>query len=184
MFSKKYQVKEPFRLNLNASWLPPVSKHTYVFLSPQRIYSKSYEANNSPYKNKTCLIRHDSLFKAVWDWVILVFVIYTTIEIPFDVAFLRPSQTGASTSRFGALMALSPIVATNVFADFLFIIDIPINFRSASIKRHSEAIISDPKEIAVLYLKSWFIVDFVSAIPFEFLVDPQQEGVSKSLINT
>ncbi|XP_022786272.1 potassium voltage-gated channel subfamily H member 7-like isoform X2 [Stylophora pistillata] len=116
--------------------------------------------------------------RAVWDWVILAFVIYTTIEIPFDVAFLRLRQTGASASRFGIPTSLSPIVAMNVFVDLLFIIDIPINFRSAIVNKHTEAVISDPREIAVFYLKSWFIVDFVAAIPFEFVIDPEQEGAT------
>jgi len=115
----------------------------------------------------------------VWDWVILAFVIYTTIEIPFDVAFIRPTQNAKSTARFGAWAALSPIAIVNLIVDLFFIIDIPLNFRSASVHKHTEEVISDPKEIAVLYLKSWFIVDFVAAIPFEFLVNPQHEGVSR-----
>lgn len=150
-----------------------------MFFTPQKIHAKSQDTFNSPYKNKTCLIRHDSLFKAVWDWVILAFVIYTAIEIPYDVAFLRPRKTNVSSSRFGALVTLSPIVMANLIVDLFFIIDIPINFRSASVDKHTEEVTSDPRKIAVLYLKSWFIVDFVAAIPFEFLVNPQQEGVSK-----
>ncbi|XP_078369357.1 potassium voltage-gated channel unc-103-like [Oculina patagonica] len=130
------------------------------------------------YKDRRCLIRHDSLFKAVWDWVILAFVIYTTIEIPFDVAFVRPRQDTVSTVRFGSLMALSPIAIVNLIVDLFFIIDIPINFRSASVDKSTEEVISDPKKIAVLYLKSWFVVDFVAAIPFEFLADPQHEGAT------
>ncbi|KAJ7357649.1 hypothetical protein OS493_023780 [Desmophyllum pertusum] len=135
---------------------------------------------DSPYKNKTCLIHHDSLFKAVWDWVVLAFVIYTAIEIPFDVAFVRmiPRQIDVSTTQFGALMALSPIAIGNLLVDLLFIIDIPINFRSASVDKTTEEVISEPKQIAILYLKSWFIVDFVAAIPFEFLVNPQHEGAT------
>ena len=131
------------------------------------------------YKDKTFLIRHDSLFKAVWDWVILAFVIYTTIEIPFDVAFIRPMQDAKNTARFGALAALSPIAIVNLIVDMFFIIDIPLNFRSASVDKDTEEVISNPKEIAILYLKSWFIVDSVAAIPFEFLINPQHEGVSR-----
>ena len=115
----------------------------------------------------------------MWDWVILAFVIYTTIEIPLDVAFIRPTQNAKSTAQFGALAALSPIAIVNLIVDLFFIIDIPLNFRSAAIDKHTEEVISDPKEIAVLYLKSWFIVDFVAAIPFEFLVNPQHDGVSR-----
>ena len=118
----------------------------------------------------------------MWDWVILAFVIYTTIEIPFDVAFVRPRQDTVSTARFGSLMALSPIAIANLIVDLFFIIDIPINFRSATVDKNTEEVISDPKKIAIVYLKSWFAVDFIAAIPFEFLVDPQHERVSRHVL--
>ena len=133
---------------------------------------------NSFYKGKCCLIHHDSVFKAAWDWLILAFVIYTAIVIPYDVAFVTPRRTKMHTSRFGDLVNLSPIAIGNLIIDLLFIIDIPINFRSAVVDKGTEEVISDSKKIAMLYLKSWFWVDFVAAIPFEFLVDPQHEGVS------
>ena len=76
-------------------------------------------------------------------------------------------------------MALSPIAIGNLIVDLLFIIDIPINFRSAVVAKDTEEVISNPRRIAALYLKSWFVVDFVAAIPFEFMVNPQHEGVSK-----
>lgn len=129
--------------------------------------------------NKHCLIRHDSIFKTVWDWFILALVIHTAIEVPFDVAFLVPARKSeVSTSRFGSLMSLSPIAVANLFVDLFFITDIPINFRSAVVVKDTDEVKTDPKRIAILYLKSWFLVDFVAAIPFEFKVDPQQEGVS------
>ena len=132
--------------------------------------------------NKHCLIRHDSIFKTVWDWFILALVIYTAVEVPFDVAFLVPARKSeASTSRFGSLKALSPIAVANLLVDLFFIIDIPINFRSAVIVKDTYEVITDPKRIAILYLKSWFLVDFVAAIPFEFVVDPQHERVSMIL---
>ena len=88
-----------------------------------------------------------------------------------------------STVRFGSLMALSPIAIINLIVDLFFIIDIPINFRSASVDKNTEEVICDPKEIAVLYLKTWFVVDFVAAIPFEFLANPEHEGVSRHVID-
>ncbi|XP_073254491.1 voltage-gated inwardly rectifying potassium channel KCNH6-like [Porites lutea] len=133
---------------------------------------------NSLYKGKYCLIHHDSVVKAAWDWLILAFVIYTAIVIPYDVAFVTPRRTKMHTSRFGDLVNFSPIAIGNLIIDLLFIIDIPINFRSAVVDKRTEEVISDSKKIAMLYLKSWFWVDFVAAIPFEFLVDPQHEGAT------
>ena len=133
--------------------------------------------------NKRCLIRHDSIFKTAWDWFILALVIYTAVEVPFDVAFLVPARKSeASTSQFGSLKSLSPIAVANLLVDLFFIIDIPINFRSAVIVKDTYEVITDAKRIAILYLKSWFLVDFVAAIPFEFMVDPQHERVSMILM--
>ena len=140
--------------------------------------STSQTSTYSPYINQRCLIHHDSTFKATWDWFILAFVIYTAIEVPFDVAFVVPRKTEMNTSRFGSWTSLSPIAIANLIIDLFFIIDIPINFRSAILVKNRDEIISDPKKIAVLYVKSWFVVDFVAAIPFEFMVDPELEGVS------
>ena len=47
---------------------------------------------NSLYKGKYCLRHPDSVFKAAWDWLILAFVIYTAIVIPYDVAFVTPTS--------------------------------------------------------------------------------------------
>ncbi|XP_067041117.1 potassium voltage-gated channel subfamily H member 6-like [Acropora muricata] len=126
--------------------------------------------------NKHSLIRHDSIFKTVWDWFILALVIYTAVEVPFDVAFLVPARKSeASISQFGSLKSLSPIAVANLLVDLFFIIDIPINFRSAVIVKDTYEVITDAKRIAILYLKSWFLVDFVAAIPLEFMIDPQHE---------
>ena len=135
---------------------------------------KPQNANITLHKEKSNLIHHDSLFKAVWDWVILAFVIYTAIEIPFMVAFVLPSQ---DSGQFGALFALSPIAIGNLVVDLFFIIDIPINFLSASVNKDTDEVITNLKEIAILYLKTWFVVDFIAAIPFEYVIDPEHERV-------
>lgn len=39
-----------------------------------------------------CTILHYSPFKAVWDWLILILVIYTAIFTPYVAAFLLNEQ--------------------------------------------------------------------------------------------
>jgi len=39
-------------------------------------------------KSHCCTILHYSPFKAVWDWLILILVIYTAIFTPYVAAFL------------------------------------------------------------------------------------------------
>lgn len=140
--------------------------------------------NNAPNKAfvSGCIIRHDAIFKAAWDWFILVLVIYTAIEIPYAVAFILPEQirTRARTyDRFGALLAGSPLAVCNLCVDLMFIVDIPINFRSTYINEGTDELVTHPKRIAWHYFKSWFMIDLLSAIPFEFMVDTDKKGVSQ-----
>lgn len=46
--------------------------------------------------------------------------------------------------------------------------DILINFRTTYISGNDE-VISHPGKIAVHYLKGWFLIDLVAAIPFDLL---------------
>ena len=52
-----------------------------------------------------CTILHYSAFKAIWDWVILILVLYTAICTPFVAAFLlndtvRRQQTASVFERY------------------------------------------------------------------------------------
>lgn len=46
--------------------------------------------------------------------------------------------------------------------------DIVLNFRTTYVSRKGE-VVSNSKSIAVNYVKSWFLVDLVAALPFDFL---------------
>lgn len=47
--------------------------------------------------------------------------------------------------------------------------DIIINFRTTFVNSNDE-VVSHPGKIAVHYLKGWFIIDLVAAIPFDLLL--------------
>lgn len=56
--------------------------------------------------------------------------------------------------------------------------DIIINFRTTFVNSNDE-VVSHPAKIAVHYLKGWFIIDLVAAIPFDlFLVGSDTDEVS------
>ena len=50
----------------------------------------------------------------------------------------------------------------------VFFADIILNFRTTYVSRKGE-VVSNSKSIAVNYLKGWFFVDLVAALPFDFL---------------
>ena len=144
--------------------------------------SLSASSNSRPQATlHACTIRHDSLFKAVWDWIVLVLVIFTAIEIPYSVAFLMPlekSNMQAEDNVGWNFIKVTPLLIFNLLVDLMFIVDILINFRTTFIKVNSDEVISSPKQIALHYLKTWFVVDFVAAIPFEFMITPEVDSVS------
>lgn len=56
--------------------------------------------------------------------------------------------------------------------------DIIINFRTTFVNSNDE-VVSHPAKIAVHYLKGWFIIDLLAAIPFDlFFVGSQTDEVS------
>jgi len=63
----------------------------------------------------------------------------------------------------------NPIVIVELVVDIMFIIDIIINFRTTYVNSKEE-VISNARKIAIHYLKGWFLIDLVAAIPFDLLV--------------
>ncbi|XP_068604054.1 potassium voltage-gated channel subfamily H member 2 [Brachionichthys hirsutus] len=111
-------------------------------------------------------VLHYSPFKAVWDWLILLLVIYTAILTPYSAAFLLNDQEEAMQS---CIYSCSPLNVVDLIVDIMFIIDILINFRTTYVNPNDE-VVSHPVRIAVHYFKGWFLIDMVAAIPFDLLI--------------
>lgn len=112
-------------------------------------------------------ILHYSPFKAVWDWLILLLVIYTAIFTPYSAAFLLNNQEGRD--HRGCSYSCSPLNVVDLMVDIMFIIDILINFRTTYVNSNEE-VVSHPGKIAIHYFKGWFLIDMVAAIPFDLLI--------------
>ncbi|XP_067933844.1 potassium voltage-gated channel subfamily H member 6-like [Watersipora subatra] len=124
-----------------------------------------------------CTILHYSPFKAIWDWLILILVLYTAIVTPYVAAFLLHKepvewQKGITTD---------PLAITDLIVDILFILDIIINFRTTYVNKHEE-VVSHHGKIAIHYFKGWFLVDMVAAIPFDLLLFNSQSDDTTTLI--
>ncbi|XP_060899964.1 potassium voltage-gated channel subfamily H member 6-like [Labrus mixtus] len=112
-------------------------------------------------------ILHYSPFKAVWDWVILLLVIYTAIFTPYSATFLLSDQEEAAMQTCG--YSCSPLNVVDMIVDIMFIVDIIINFRTTYVNSNDE-VVSQSTKIAVHYFKGWFLIDMVAAIPFDLLI--------------
>ncbi|EFA05339.2 Potassium voltage-gated channel protein eag-like Protein [Tribolium castaneum] len=155
----------------------PLKKEFQNLLSPQNQVKKNigdvlslgadvlpeYKLQNPRIHNWTIL--HYSPFKAVWDWIILILVMYTAIFTPYVAAFLlNEPDNNRKNKKYGE----DPIVIIDLIVDVTFIIDILINFRTTYVSGNDE-IVSDPVRIAIHYLKGWFFIDLVAAVPFDLL---------------
>ncbi|XP_075436515.1 voltage-gated inwardly rectifying potassium channel KCNH6 isoform X2 [Ascaphus truei] len=112
-------------------------------------------------------ILHYSPFKAVWDWLILLLVIYTAIFTPYSAAFLLNDQEEERNWECG--YSCNPLNIVDLIVDIMFIVDIIINFRTTYVNANDE-VVSHPAKIAIHYFKGWFLIDMVAAIPFDLLI--------------
>ncbi|XP_065059041.1 potassium voltage-gated channel subfamily H member 6-like isoform X1 [Rhopilema esculentum] len=156
-------------------------------LSPKRLFSldvrsaargreryplsvKSSSASNQSKKDKkcACIIPHNSNLKILWDWFVLILVLYTAVQIPYQAAF--PSKH--NSRRRGMFHShSSPTSILGYVVDAMFLLDIFINFFTTFPESETEEIITDHRRIAVHYLKTWFAIDFIAVIPFDWFVD-------------
>ncbi|XP_074835156.1 voltage-gated inwardly rectifying potassium channel KCNH6 isoform X2 [Carettochelys insculpta] len=112
-------------------------------------------------------ILHYSPFKAVWDWLILLLVIYTAVFTPYSAAFLLNEEQ--EERRWDCGYSCNPLNIIDLIVDIMFIVDIIINFRTTYVNINDE-VVSHPGKIAIHYFKGWFLIDMVAAIPFDLLI--------------
>ena len=75
-------------------------------------------------------------------------------QVPYNVALKN------KTSEDVSLLVVDSIV------DVIFFIDIVLNFHTTYVGPGGE-VVSDPKVIRVNYLKSWFMIDLLSCLPYD-----------------
>ncbi|KAM9433158.1 voltage-gated delayed rectifier potassium channel KCNH5 isoform 1-T1 [Salvelinus alpinus] len=112
------------------------------------------------------IILHYCTFKTTWDWVILVLTFYTAIMVPYNVSF-KTKQNNI------VWLVLDSVV------DVIFLVDIVLNFHTTFVGPGGE-VISDPKLIRMNYLKTWFVIDLLSCLPYDIInaFENVDEGIS------
>ena len=92
-----------------------------------------------------------------------------SLQVPYNVALKN------KTSEDVSLLVVDSIV------DVIFFIDIVLNFHTTYVGPGGE-VVSDPAVIRVNYLKSWFIIDLLSCLPYDvFNAFDHDEDVSALL---
>ncbi|XP_012214777.1 potassium voltage-gated channel subfamily H member 8 isoform X1 [Linepithema humile] len=112
------------------------------------------EYKTSAIKKSQFILSHYGGFKSCWDWLILIATFYVAIVVPYNASFINIDR---------------PTMVSDVVVEALFVIDIILNFRTTYVSRKGE-VVSNSKSIAVNYVKGWFLVDLVAALPFDLLL--------------
>jgi|EP00505_MAST-04D_sp_SCG-Rhode-Island_P002951 potassium voltage-gated channel Eag-related subfamily H protein 7 len=91
-----------------------------------------------------------------WDAVMMICLIFTALVTPYEVAYLDSSVINA-------------LWVINMIINVLFLIDMVFNFFMAYFDDDELMWIASHTKIARRYLGGWFLIDFVSIFPFDYV---------------
>jgi len=115
------------------------------------------------------ILLHYCAFKAIWDWIILCLTFYTAIMVPYNVALKNKTSEDVSLLVVDSIVDVIffiDIVSQNLKASFFLPFFKVLNFHTTYVGPGGE-VVSDPKVIRLNYLKSWFIIDLLSCLPYD-----------------
>lgn len=145
------------------------------------------------------ILLHYSIFKALWDWLILLATFYVAVTVPYNVCF---------TSTEDSLSAARSTIVSDIAVEMLFILGRSVP-RDAHLTwargcprlgpspaprlqwgtqgrcappgadiilnfrttyvSHSGQVVYEPHSICIHYVATWFFVDLIAALPFDLL---------------
>jgi len=101
------------------------------------------------------IIRTDDEWKEKWDLTMIGLVMITCFTIPFDLAYRDALESGFTT----ALDVLDYILIVFFGIDFVLCFFVS--------EQNDGVWITSLRETSVLYVKTWFIIDFLAVFPFD-----------------
>eukprot|EP01039_Chlorochromonas_danica_P003102 gene3102-3396_t len=115
----------------------------------------STPAKQRPYAilQQRLLIDPTSRNKLIWDFFIALLILYSVLIIPVELGFNDNAFTGSDT--------------VDLIISGFFFIDILISFSTAYFSEKADALVISRKRIVRHYLKTWFMIDLISTLPFD-----------------
>lgn len=110
------------------------------------------------------LIHPDSRFANGWQLLTALAIIYAALMTPVLLAFQDQFQ-GESKSQ---------VVAVDNAVNTIFMMDVVVNFLLMYVDSSGE-LVSNPKVIALNYLKTWFSPDVISCVPLDLLLGSKDD---------
>ncbi|CAL8254029.1 unnamed protein product [Merluccius merluccius] len=147
---------------------PGVNKFSLRMFGSQKAVEKEQERVKSA---GNWIIHPYSDFRFYWDFTMLLFMVGNLIIIPVGITFFKDETT-------------TPWIIFNVVSDTFFLMDLVLNFRTGIVFEDNTEIILDPKKIKTKYLRTWFVVDFVSSIPVDYIFLIVEKGIDSEVYKT
>ena len=116
----------------------------------------SEDSGSEDEKKKNFIILPDSKFKKLWDSLIAIVILYSSICTPYKLAFIDSNSNKEDV--------------VDIIVDVLLGIDLVLNFFSAYYDSE-ENLVKSRKKIIIKYLKGWFAIDFISIFPFFLIIN-------------
>ncbi|MBZ3881754.1 Potassium/sodium hyperpolarization-activated cyclic nucleotide-gated channel 2 [Sciurus carolinensis] len=133
---------------------------------------KAVEREQERVKSAGAWIIHPySDFRFYWDFTMLLFMVGNLIVIPVGITFFKDETT-------------APWIVFNVVSDTFFLVDLVLNFRTGIVIEDNTEILLDPEKIKKRYLRTWFLVDFVSSIPVDYIFLIVEKGIDSEVYKT
>ena len=102
-------------------------------------------------------------FRKKWDIITILMLLYSAWFTPIQIAFFGDTMTFLNIEDWIGIFICDRVV------EVVFFFDIFVNFRTAWTDSSGE-ICFCPYEAARRYLRTWFVIDVISILPFDALV--------------
>ena len=112
-----------------------------------------------------CVIHPSGWFRRYWALVMLLLIFVTAVQVPLVIGFSIGSGTG--------------ITAFEAVVDVLFALDLLLSFRTAFFSEEHDAVVAVPWMIGNRYMQTDFIIDVISTVPIDQIVDASIGGGSE-----
>jgi Ion channel len=142
--------KNHSRFKIRSSLYKKKDKHNLTLINDYQKYTM-----NSVTIKSWDIIQPDSLFIKTWNVILINLLLYTTIVMPYRMAFIQ----GVA---YDAWWWLDTILNIMFFFDFLITCFLAYTDEIGNV-------ISDHKKIFFRYLKGWMFIDIIGFLPFDYI---------------
>ena len=118
-------------------------------------------------KTRKCVIKENNKIKVTWDFWCIICVLVVAFCVPYRLAF--------------GLKDSNPYNIIEWITTMSFVADIFLCFLTETFDEEKYTTVSEYRQIAILYLRGWFLFDVFSIIPFDLILS--KKGPINSNVN-